>query len=87
MIGQVCEDKVAVVMDLLRALMSEYHMEDVEDIVVSSTPSIGNMEFLSLFSARVASTRPESMNLKSELDRYLEDGLVPLDTKGFNVLD
>jgi hypothetical protein len=45
------------------------------------------MEFLSSFSARVASTGPESMMYKSEVERYLEDGLVPLDTKDFNVLD
>jgi hypothetical protein len=67
--------------------MSEYHVEEAEDTTISLTPSIGNMEFLSSFSAHVASTSPESMNLKSELDRYLEDGLVPLDTKGFNVLE
>jgi hypothetical protein len=85
--GQLCEDKVAIIMNLLRALMSEYHVEEAEDTTISSTPSVGNMEFLSSFSARIASTSPESMNLKSELDRYLEDGLVPLDTKGFNVLE
>lgn len=27
------------------------------------------------------------MLFKTELERYLDDGLVPLDTKGFNVLD
>jgi hypothetical protein len=50
-------------------------------------PLVGNMEFLSSLNARVASTSPKSTNLKSELDCYLEDGLVPLDTKGFNVLE
>jgi hypothetical protein len=72
MIGQVCEDKVGTVMDLLRDLMHDYHVdvEEVEDTTNSSATSINNMEFLSSFSAR-----------------YLEDGLVPLDTKGFNVLD
>lgn len=87
--GQVCEDKVALVMDLLRDLIIEYHVEVVEDeeTTDSAAPSTSNMEFLSSFSARVASTKPESMLFKSELERYLEDGLVPLDTKGFNILD
>ena len=76
-------------MDLLRDLMDDYHVdvEEVEDTTNSSATSINNMEFLSSFSARVASARPESLMFKSELDRYLEDGLVPLDTNGFNVLD
>jgi hypothetical protein len=89
MTRQVCEDKVGTVMDLLRDLMHDYHVdvEEVEDTTNSSATSINNMEFLSSFSARVASARPESLMFKSELDRYLEDGLVPLDTKGFNVLD
>jgi hypothetical protein len=85
--GQLCEDKVAIIMNLLCALMSEYHVEEVEDTTISSTMSVGNLEFLSSFSARVASTSPKSMNLKPELDRYLEDGFVPLDSKGFNVLE
>jgi hypothetical protein len=83
--GQVCEDKVALVMDLLRDLMIEYHIE-VEEEETTTAPT-SNMEFLSSFSARVASTTPESMMYKSEVERYLEDGLVPLDTKDFNVLD
>jgi hypothetical protein len=45
------------------------------------------MEFLSSFSARVASIRPPSRRLQSEVDRYLEDELVPLETKNFKVLD
>jgi hypothetical protein len=87
MTGQVCEDKVALVMDLLRDLMIEYHVEVVEVEETTAAPSTSNLEFLSSFSVRVASTRPESMMYKSELERYIEDGLVPLDTKGFNVLD
>jgi hypothetical protein len=85
MIGQVCEDKVALVMDLLWDLMIEYHVEVVEVEETTAAPSTSNLEFLSSFSVRVASTRPESMMYNSELERYLEDGLVPLDTKGFNV--
>jgi hypothetical protein len=48
-------------------------MEEVDDTTISSTPSVGTLEFLSSFSARVATTIPKSMNLKSELDRYLDD--------------
>jgi hypothetical protein len=43
--------------------------------------------YISSFSARIASKRPMEMLFKSELDRYLEDELVPLATKNFQVLD
>lgn len=46
-----------------------------------------DMEFLSPFSARVASTRPSAVRFRSELDHYLEDELVSLETKSFKVLD
>jgi hypothetical protein len=49
------------------------HMEEVDDTTISSTPSVGTLEFLSSFSARVATTIPKFMNLKSELDCYLDD--------------
>uniref|UniRef100_A0A8R7P3E3 HAT C-terminal dimerisation domain-containing protein n=1 Tax=Triticum urartu TaxID=4572 RepID=A0A8R7P3E3_TRIUA len=42
---------------------------------------------MSLFNARVAQKRPASFRMKSELDRYLEDELVPLSKDKFNVLD
>jgi hypothetical protein len=42
---------------------------------------------MSMFSARVAKRRPATRRLFSELDKYLEDDYVPLDTKNFNVLD
>lgn len=85
--GQDCEEKCAEVKDLLTNLMLEYHVEEDECNNESSAPALGDMEFLSSFSARVASTRPPSRRLQSEVDRYLEDELVPLETKNFKVLD
>jgi hypothetical protein len=88
-VGEECDAKVAEVLDLLRTIMNEYYVEEEaeETNTDSAGTSTGNMEFLSSFSARVASTRPESMLFKTELERYLDDRLVPLDTKGLNVLD
>jgi hypothetical protein len=68
-------------------LMNEYHVEEDEDYTEELPPSLDNMDFLSSFSARIASKRPMEMLFKSELDRYLEDELVPLATKNFQVLD
>jgi hypothetical protein len=88
--GKVCDDKVADVKDFLNQLMLEYHLEDVEEengCETYTTATLGNTDFLSSFSARVASKRPAAMRSKSELDRYLGDDLVPLTTKNFNILD
>jgi hypothetical protein len=88
--SKVCDDKVAEVKYLLSQLMLEYHLEDVEEengCETSTAAALGNTDFLSSFSARVASKRPPTMRSKSELDRYLEDDLVPLSMKNFNILD
>ena len=42
---------------------------------------------MSMFSARVAKRRPATRRFFSELDKYLEDDYVAIDTKNFNVLD
>ena len=42
---------------------------------------------MSLFNERVAQKRPTASRMKSELDRYLEDELVPVSQDKFNVLD
>jgi hypothetical protein len=85
--GKDCEVKVAEVKGLLSDLMNEYHVEEDEDYTEELPSSLDNMDFLSSFSARIASKRPMEMLFKSELDRYLEDELVPLATKKFQVLD
>jgi len=86
--GYICEDKAAEIIDLLTELMIEYHVEeDCDNSESSAAAPTEDMEFLSSFSARVASTRPSAVRFKSELDRYLEDELVSLETKGFKVLD
>jgi hypothetical protein len=86
--GLDCEYEVAKVKDCLSDLMSQYHSDDGEGSSSSSkaTPVL-NSGFLSSFSARVASTVPSSIRFKSELDRYLEDEMVDIHTKGFDVLD
>lgn len=81
--GKDCEVKVAEVKGLLSDLMNEYHVEEDEDYTEELPSSLDNMDFLSSFSARIASKRPMEMLFKSELDRYLEDELVPLATKNF----
>ena len=86
-IGKVCDDKVAEIKDLLSDLMLEYHVEENKDNTESSTSSLGNMDFLSSFSACVVSKRPVDIWFKSELDCYLENELVPLVIKNFKVLD
>ena len=42
---------------------------------------------MSLFNERGAKKWPTSFRMKSELDRYLEDELVPLSKDKFSVLD
>lgn len=86
--GNACEERVLKVKNLLADLMCEYHVvEDVEGSD-SATPSLGsNDDFLFDISARIASRRPASMGFKSELDRYLDEEMVNMHTKNFNVLD
>jgi len=38
-------------------------------------------------SVHVADTKPTSMSFRSELDCYLEDEMVDIHTKGFDILD
>jgi hypothetical protein len=81
--GKVSDDKVVEVKYLLSQLMLKYHLEDVEEengCETSTAATLGNTNFLSSF-------RPPAMRSKSELDRYLEDDLVSLSTKNFNILD
>lgn len=86
--GIECEDKVAEVKNLLADLMSEYHVVENVDNNESSAPSIGNHDdFLFDISARIANKRPASLGFKSELDRYLDEEMVNMHTKNFNVLD
>jgi hypothetical protein len=83
-----CEYEVEKVKDCLSDLMSQYHSDGDEGSSSSSkaTPVLGS-GFLSSFSAHVASIVPSSMRFKSELDRYLEDEMVDIHTKGFDILD
>nr|XP_034570845.1 zinc finger BED domain-containing protein RICESLEEPER 2-like [Setaria viridis] len=77
-IAKFVKDKVAEIIDLLTELMIEYHVEedcDNSESVAAAAPT-EDMEFLSSFSARVASIRPSAVRFKSELDRYLEDELL-----------
>jgi hypothetical protein len=86
--GSECEDRVANVKNLLADLMNEYHITENIENNESSTPSVGNSDdFLSDISARIASRRPTSMGLKSDLDQYLDEEMVNMQTKNFNVLD
>jgi hypothetical protein len=52
----------------------------------SAAPSVGNLGFLSSFSARLASTKPAVRN-KSKLDRNLDDEMEDIHTTGFDILD
>ena len=86
--GSDCEYEVAKVKDYLSDLMSQYHSDEDEGNTSSSkaTPVL-NSGLLSSFSACVASTVPSAMRFRSELDRYLEDEMVDIHTRGFDVLD
>jgi hypothetical protein len=83
-----CEERVLEVKNLLAELMCEYHVnEDVEGSG-PTTPSLGtNDDFLFDISTRIVSRRPTSMGFKSELDRYLDEEMVNMHTKNFNVLN
>jgi hypothetical protein len=90
MLHGVCENDseiyVREVINMLTKLLEEYHVD--EDIPETSKSAEGvPAELMSMFSARVAKRRPATRRLLSELDKYLEDDYVPLDTKNFNVLD
>jgi hypothetical protein len=67
--------------------MKEYELDGDEDNTESSTTPLAHSDILSSISARVASRRPKTMRFKSKLDRYLEDGLVPISTENFKILD
>jgi hypothetical protein len=88
--GESSEDSVQGVSDVtntLYDLMKEYEMDDDEDNTESSTPALANSGVLSTIRARVASRRPAAVKFKSELDRYLEDELVPIQTENFHILN
>lgn len=75
-------------MTKLCQLLEEYHLDN-DNGDTQPSPSFASMEspaLMSLFNARVAQKRPASFRIKSKLDRYLEDELVPC-TENFNVLD
>ena len=78
-----CVEGVSDVTNTLYNLMKEYEMDDDEDNTESSAPTLANSGVLSSISARVASRRPASVRFKSELDRYLEDELVPIQIENF----
>jgi hypothetical protein len=89
--GMDCEYEVEKVKNSLVDLMLQYNLEENEgrcgSSAKSATPSVGNLGFLSSFSARIASTKPASFRNKSELDRYLDDEMVDIHTAGFDILD
>jgi len=87
--GWECEDRVQEVKNLLADLMLEYHGEDdVGNSVPAAAPAAGQSDdFLSSMMARVASRRPTTMGFKTELDRYLDEELLDMNTKNFRVLD
>jgi hypothetical protein len=82
-----CTEKVSEVRNSLYDLMKEYEVEEDEDNTESSAPPLSSSGVLSLISARVASRRPATVRFKSELERYLEDELVPIETENFKILD
>ena len=87
--GTECEDRVFEVKNLLADSMLEYHGEDdVGNSVPAAAPAAGQSDdFLSSMMARVASRRPTTMGFKTELDRYLDEELLDMNTKNFRVLD
>jgi hypothetical protein len=48
---------------------------------------LAHSDVFSTISLRVVSRRPTTMRFKSELDRYLEDELVPISIENFKILD
>jgi hypothetical protein len=90
MLHGVSEDEsemyVREVIDLLTKLLEEYHVDEDTPETSKSVEEVP-AELMSMFSARVAKRRPATRRFFSELDKYLEDDYVPLDTKNFNGLD
>jgi hypothetical protein len=85
--GEACVERVHEIRENLCDLMKEYQVDD-EDTTESSGPTIVNSGLLSTISARVASRRaPTMIRLKFELDRYLEDELIPISVENFQILD
>ena len=82
-----CLEKVSEVKISLYELMKDYEVEEDEDNTESTAASLVNSGVLSTISARVASRRPTIVRFKYELDRYLDDELVPMNTENFNILD
>uniref|UniRef100_A0A8R7PTS4 HAT C-terminal dimerisation domain-containing protein n=1 Tax=Triticum urartu TaxID=4572 RepID=A0A8R7PTS4_TRIUA len=84
-----CEDHVNGIIAKICTLLEEYNLESDDDHgqPSSSFSSLEAPALMSLFNARVAQKRPASFSMKSELDRYLEDELVPLSKDKFSVLD
>jgi hypothetical protein len=86
--GQACEDNVNDVKNLLADLMREYHVEEDLEGSQTSTPIVSNNDdYLASISACVASRKPANMGFKSELDRYLDEEMLSMQTKNFNVSD
>jgi hypothetical protein len=83
-----CVERVYEIREDLCELIKEYQVDDEEDNTESSTPTLAKSGMLSIISARVASRRaPTMIRLKYELDRYLEDELVPISVENFQILD
>jgi len=86
--GRECEDRVLEVKNLLADLMLEYHGEDDVGNNILAAPATGpSDDYLSSMMASVASRRPTTMGFKTELDRYLDEELLDMNTKNFKVLD
>jgi hypothetical protein len=86
--GESCVERVHEIREDLCELMKEYQVDDEEDNTESSALTLAKSGLLSTISARVASRRaPTMIRLKSELDRYLEDELVPISVDNFQILD
>jgi hypothetical protein len=83
-----CVERVHEIREDLCELMKEYQVDDEKDNTESSAPTLAKSGLLSTISAHVASRRaPTMIRLKSELDRYLEDELVPISVENFQILD
>jgi hypothetical protein len=65
----------------------EYEVEEDEDNTESLAPPLSSSGVLPVINARVASRRPTTFRFKSELERYLDDELVPIETENFKILD
>jgi hypothetical protein len=85
--SDLCGERVDEVKASLCDLMREYQLDGDEDNSESAAPSLDSSGFLSTLSARVASRRPMGARFRTELDRYLDDELVPYDTENFKILD